>query len=168
MNRKAMKKIAMGLICAAGISAAAPATVNAMDWGGVVGTVLGGAIAYKEVDAYVHYVNDTEEGRQAYYQEMKDSMGVNYDEYHNAMLDTLMNNLTEGVTAHDATIQDKPFLYFLNNDKSFNASCGLGHVMTVNTGLFRISDNIDEVAFVIGHEMGHGMKNHSLKAPRRK
>ena len=168
MNRKAMKKIAMGLICAAGISAAAPAAVNAMDWGGVVGTVLGGAMAYKEVDAYVHYVNDTEEGRQAYYQEMKDSMGVNYDEYHNAMLDTLMNNLTEGVAAHDATIQDKPFLYFLNNDKSFNASCGLGHVMTVNTGLFRISDNIDEVAFVIGHEMGHGMKNHSLKGTQKK
>ena len=63
MNRKTMKMAVMGLICAAGISAAAPATVNAMDWGGVVGTVLGGAMAYKEVDAYVHYVNDTEEGR---------------------------------------------------------------------------------------------------------
>lgn len=45
MNRKAMKMIAMGLICAAGIGAAAPAAVNAMDWGGVVGTVLGGAMA---------------------------------------------------------------------------------------------------------------------------
>lgn len=47
-----------------------------------------------------------------------------------------MERLTNGIGESNPSIYEKTFLYFLNNDTSFNASCGLGHVMTVNMGLF--------------------------------
>lgn len=168
MKKNKLMACIMSAVCAMGITTAGIETASAFDVGGVIGVVLGGAAAYKQIDEYVHYVNDTEEGRQAYFRMTKEEMGVNKDPYYNGMLRTLMQDLTTGVATVDPTVYDKPFLYFLNNDTSFNASCGLGHVMTVNVGLFRISDNIDEVAFVIGHEMGHGMKDHSLKGTQKK
>lgn len=143
-------------------------SVYAVDVGNILGTLISGAAQYKQMDDYINQVNDSEEGRYAYYEQLKQEMGVSEDEYHVEMLDTIMERLTEGIGTTDPSIYDKPFLYFLNNDETFNASCGLGHVMTVNKGLFKISNNIDEVAFVLGHEMRHGMKNHSVGGTKKK
>ena len=40
-----------------------------------------------------------------------------------------MANLTQGVAAVDPTINDKPYLYFVADDDSLNAACGMGHVL---------------------------------------
>lgn len=170
MTRKIKLALTASLLgLSLGLPMAMPMPVEASaDWGSIIGAVIGGASAYKQIDQQMDYVNNTEEGRQQYFAKMKEEQGVSYDAYYNSMLDEIMTNLSNGIAASDPSINDKPFLYFLNADTSFNAACGLGHCMTVNIGLFSISDNIDEVAFVLGHEMGHGMKDHVVKGTRKK
>ena len=58
--------------------------------------------------------NDTEEGRQAVFEEAKKKYGVNEDPTLNARVDTLMKNLSTAVAQIDPSINDKPYLYFIN------------------------------------------------------
>lgn len=146
----------------------APIPTCAANVSGILGAVLGGAVQYKIMDQYIDKINNTEEGRQEYFKSLKKEKGVSDDSYHTNMLDSIMANLSDGVATYDNSIKEKPFLYFLNNDTSFNASCGLGHVMTVNKGLFSISDNIDEVAVVLAHEIAHGTKDHNVHGTKKK
>ncbi len=168
MTNRKLLRTSLALLMTLGLTLPAAPTAQAGNALGIISAVLGGAAQYKVMDKYIDKINNTEEGRQSYLQKLKDEYGVSSDWYHTQMLDTLMENLTDGVAAYDRTIYDKPFLYFLNNDTSFNASCGLGHVMTVNIGLFDISDNTDEIAFVLAHEMAHGMKDHSVHGTKKK
>ena len=93
--------------------------------------------------------------------QIKDKYGVNSDPTANAMLARIMTRLSDAVALTDESIVKKPYNYFVNNDKSFNAFCTLGHNMSVNIGAFtKLNYNEDELAFVIAHEMGHGQKNH--------
>lgn len=168
-TKKAAAAIILGL--AAGFSVCpSPAMpqAEAADVAGMIGSLIYGAEAYRQMDKYLDTVNNTEQGRQEYFQELKKSEGVSSDAYYNSMLDDIMKNLSAGIAASDPSIEKQPFLYFLNPSTEFNAACGLGHVMTVNIGLFKISDNTDEVAFVLGHEMGHGMKNHAMNGTKKK
>ena len=101
------------------------------------------------------------------YQQLRAQYGVNQDPELNAQLDRIMANLTKGIGTVDPTIYDMPYNYFINNEKSFNAFCTLGHNLSVNRGLFSILTMEDEVAVVLAHEMGHGQKNHSAKGMQR-
>ena len=111
----------------------------------------------------VKMLDDTEAGRAELYNEFRKEYGVNNDYYLNQRLDKIMNNLTAAVAVVDPSINDKPYKWFINEDQTINASCSFGHVMMVNTGLFNHITNEDEIAAVIGHEMGHGQKNHVRK-----
>ncbi len=168
MDRRKIIKSGIALLVALGLTVPMAPVAEAGNASGIIGALLGGVVQYKAMDSYIDKINNTEEGRYEYLSELKGQMGVSDDWYYTSMLDSIMENLTEGVAAYDASIYDKPFLYFLNNDTNFNASCGLGHVMTVNIGLFSISDNTDEVAFVLAHEMAHGMKDHSVHGTKKK
>lgn len=132
------KKLAAGVVLMMSLTCAAIPVheAQAFSLGSVLGSVLEGDSAYKELNDYIDKVNNTDEGRTAYFEEMKKEKGVCYDTYHTELLDDIMERLTNGIGESDPSIYEKPFLYFLNNDTSFNASCGLGHVMTVNMGLF--------------------------------
>ena len=116
--------------------------------------------AYKKE---LEHVNQTEEGRQALFTELKSKYGVNEDYELNSRADTLMKNLTAAVAQVDPSIKEKPYLYFVNNEQDINAFCSLGHVMSINTGILKAFPNDDEIAVVIGHEMGHGQKDHAYK-----
>ena len=143
-------------------------SASALDWGAILETTVNGMAIYQQLDKEVKKINDTKEGRQAYFRELKDQKGVCYDGYYEGMLDSIMTRLNDGIGTVDDSIYEKPFLYFLNNDETFNAACGLGRVMTINKGLFSISESVDEVAFVLAHEMGHGMKDHALNGTMKK
>ncbi len=168
MGQRKIAKSALALLLTLGVSVSAAPAAEAGNAVGIIGALISGAAQYKAMDSYIDKINNTDEGRNEYFQEMKGQMGVSNDWYYTNMLDGIMENLSEGVAAYDLSIYEKPFLYFLNSDTSFNASCGLGRVMTVNIGLFSISDNTDEVAFVLAHEMAHGMKNHSVSGTKKK
>ena len=129
----------------------------------VLGSVIAASVQMAETYHQLSQLNDTEEGRQALFQEMKNKQGVNNDPYLNSRVDIIMANLSAGVAKVDPSISKMPYNYYINPDTSFNAACFLGHNMTINTGIFDLLVTDDEIAVVLGHEMAHGQKNHVLK-----
>lgn len=172
MNNISLKK-KIAAACLAGTlavgfqGAAVPAAAEALSTGSIIGAVIGGVAASAQANSYIKRYNNTEEGRQEYFQAMKQKYGVNPDPYLNERVAALMTNLTQAVGSIDASIYEKPYNYFINNEQSFNAFCTLGHNMSINSGLFNVLNNDDEIAVVLGHEMGHGQKDHPAKGIQR-
>ena len=107
--------------------------------------------------------NTTLEGQNYWLNYWKKEKGVNSDPNKNARLHSMMTQLTNAVAKLDPSINDLPYVYFVNNDTSFNAFCTMAHVMSVNSGAFDLVANDDELAAIVGHEMGHGQKDHPYK-----
>ena len=61
----------------------------------------------------------------------------------------------------------KNMKFVVNKDNEVNASTNINNVISVNMGLLQYVETEDELAFVIGHEMGHVTKNHVLKSGTR-
>ena len=108
--------------------------------------------------------NTTLEGQKYWLDYYSKEKGVNDDPNKNERLRAMMTNLTNAVAKIDPTVDDLPYAYFVNNDRTFNAFCAMGHVMSVNAGAFDMVANDDELAAIVGHEMGHGQKNHVYKS----
>lgn len=169
--RPLLKKFTAGVTAAAlgfSLTFSAPKAEAAVSWGGVVGTVISGAAAYSQINSQIKTFNETEEGRTALYNQYCEEMGVNEDPELNRRLTNIMNNLTAAVGQIDPTIYDKPYKYFVTNKEELNAACSLGHVMFVNTGAFKYLATDDEIAAIVGHEMGHGQKDHVAKGSRKR
>lgn len=148
------------------VGAPAPAA-EAADLGTLIkigGIFAQGASLKSQAREVVKHLNESEQGRQSLYQQYKEQKGVDNNPEYTERLDRIMANLTRGVAAVDPTINDKPYLYFVADDDSLNAACSMGHVMMVNRGAFNLLANEDEIAAVVGHEMGHGQKDHVAKS----
>ncbi len=168
LHKKCLAVFSAGVIALSSSYAAIPAPqAEAFEWGNVIGAVIGGAITSTQLNSQIKTYNNTEEGRQAFFETMKKEYGVNEDPELNQRLDVLMGNLTKAIGSVDPTIYDKPYNYFINRETSFNAFCSLGHNMSVNTGLFSVITNDAEIAVVLAHEMGHGQKDHPAKGAKR-
>lgn len=153
--KKLSKKLAAIAVAGTFAFSIIPApTVNA----GILETVIGAGVQYAALNQQLNYYDN--EGREELFQQIQQQYGVNDDPYLNARLDSIMGSLSAAIAQVDPTIEEKPYNYFVNQDKSFNAFCTLGHNISVNTGMFDMVANDDEVAVVLGHEMGHGQKKH--------
>lgn len=162
INRTALT--AAVCLCAGSCVIPAP-SAQAFDLG-VLGTVIEAGAEYQQLNSQLNYLDG--KGRNQYLEQVEKQVGVNQDERANAMLSDVMKRLSASVATTDPSINQKPYNYFVNNDTSFNAFCTLGHNMSVNIGLFNeLNYNEDEVAFVVGHEMGHGQKNHPVAGVKR-
>ena len=131
-------------------------------WGSIIGAGIQMGVQYAAVDNAMKYYDG--EGRYEFFEMMKEKYGVNEDEELNERLDIIMANLSAAIAQVDPSIQQKPYNYFINTDESFNAFCSLGHNISVNTGMFNLVANDAEIAVVLGHEMGHGQKEHVRKS----
>ena len=118
------------------------------------------AIQQQKVRSVIKYFNTTSEGQVELLDEFKAKYGVNEDPVLNSRFSKIMADLSNAVAKVDPSINEKPYKYFINNQNSINAACSLGHVMTVNVGTFANIPNDDEIAAIVGHEMGHGQKDH--------
>ncbi|SHK27693.1 Peptidase family M48 [Selenomonas ruminantium] len=172
MNKKLKTRITTGLtaLCLTiplTLGAPAPRAEAGFDLSNIAGALIGGAAAHSQLNNELHKYNDTEQGRQEMLQHLKKQYGVNHDPYLNNQLDRIMHNLTTGIAAVDPSVYKKPYNYFINNEKTFNAFCTLGHNLSVNTGLYSVLQNEDEIAVVLAHELGHGQKDHPVKGARR-
>ena len=135
-----------------------PAPVQAAGWGNLIGA----GVQYVQLNKEIKYYNN--DGREEYFQQLKEKYGVNEDAGLNEKLDGIMSRLSASIGSTDGSITSKPYNYFINTDTTFNAFCTLGHNLSVNSGLFDLLSNTDEIAVVIGHEMGHGQKDHPAKS----
>ena len=169
MNKKKLMRsgiaLALSISMAGGITLSTPAVAEA-GTGNIIGAIVGGIAASAEMNKEIKYYNTTEEGRQELNNQLREKYGVNDDYALNSQLDRIFTNLTAAIGSQDATIYDRPYLYFINNEDSFNAFCTLGHNMSVNTGLYKYLNNEDEIAVVLAHEMGHGQKDHPAKGAK--
>ena len=170
MKKSLSRKLAIALSAAVlatpiGMNAA-PQTAEA-GWGDVIGAAVGGAVYSAQLNKQIKYYNDTDEGRNELFAQMKEQDGVCDDWSINNRIDGIMESLVAGIGSVDASIYDKPFQYFVNGQEDFNAYCTLGHNMSINQGVFSLTDNEAEIAVVLGHEMGHGMKDHPAKGAKR-
>lgn len=169
---KLKKKIlSLGVSVAFGLGAifsAVPApAAEAFSLGDAIGIGIGVAsmAAQKEqVVRQLEYYDNDDNGREELYQQFRVNQGVNEDYELNQRLDVIMDNLSQAVAQVDPSINERPYKHFINQDSSINASCAMGHVMTVNTGTFANIPSDDEIAAIVGHEMGHGQKNHVYKS----
>ena len=159
--KKVSKKLASLAVAGAIAFSVIPAPTAHAD---ILGTIIGAGVQYAALNQEINYLDN--EGRDEYFQKMQEQYGVNDDPYLNTRLDSIMGNLTAAIAQVDPTINEKPYNYFINNDTSFNAFCTLGHNISVNTGMFNMVANDDEVAVVLGHEMGHGQNKHVQKGIR--
>lgn len=132
--------------------------------GSIAGTIIEGAAMRNQVKQIIKQFNETPEGQEALYKNFREKQGVDETPEYNERLDIIMSNLTRGVAAVDPTINNKPYRYFVAADDSLNAACAMGHVMMVNRGTFKALPNEDEIAAIVGHEMGHGQLNHGAKS----
>jgi predicted Zn-dependent protease len=128
----------------------------------IAGVLVKSAVQYQYFNKQLnHYDND---GRHEYFAQIEEKEGVNDDPVLNEILGNVMTRLSSSIGQTDASITEKPYNYFVNNQTTFNAFCTLGHNISVNTGLFTLlNNNEDEIAVVVAHEMGHGQKGHPIK-----
>ena len=167
-KRKWMRTgIALALSVSMTTGIALPSAVAEAGTGRIIDAVIGGAVAADEMNKQIKYYNTTEEGRQALFQELQEKYGVYYRADLNSQLDRIFTNLTAAIGSMDATVYERPYNYFINQENSFNAFCTLGHNMSVNVGLYSYLSNEDEIAVVLAHEMGHGQKDPPAKGMKR-
>ncbi len=94
-------------------------------------------------------------------QEDMKTHGVDENTLDKQLTDQVMRQLAE----HGAYVLDArslPFRWAVNNKDDFNACCYPTNYISVNRGLVRgLGCNPDELAAVLGHEMTHGLRQHS-------
>lgn len=171
MNKKQLQRqitgaLAASLLAMPMVFGTAPMPTANASGANIFGAIASGIAAHSQLNEVLHKYNDTEEGRQEFLQSMKKEYGVNDDWALNQQLERIMTNLTAGIGSVDPTVYNKPYNYFINSQDSFNAFCSLGHNLSVNTGLYKVLTNEDEIAVVLGHELGHGQKDHPAKGAR--
>ena len=156
-RKSLLTKLVLTTMVGLSLSSATP-RAEAFSIGSAIGAVIGVSAQYAAVNEQISYYNN--EGRDKFLQQTKQKVGVNYDATANAQLARIMQGLSRAVAVDDPSIKEKPYNYFVNDQKTFNAFCTLGHNMSVNIGLFQtLNYNEDEIAFVVAHEMGHGQHN---------
>ena len=99
MKKSLKQKITIGITAAMlatpfGMNAAPQTAEAGFSVGSIIGGIAQGAIQTSKINKMVHYINDTEEGRNEFFEAMQDKYGVNTDWELNQRLDTIMANMT--------------------------------------------------------------------------
>ena len=103
-------------------------------------------------------------------QQQEIQMGVEYAQQINAQLpivrDPELNryiNILGDSIARLTSRRDLDWTFFIVDAQEVNAFAVPGGFVYVNRGLIQRADQMDELAGVLGHEIGHVVKRHSIK-----
>lgn len=79
------------------------------------------------------------------------------------LIDGIMTRLVND-SEYELRINSLPFIWSVNDNEKFNASCYPVNYISINRGLIRnFNLNEDEISSVLAHEMIHGIEQHSAK-----
>lgn len=84
---------------------------------------------------------------------LKRDKPINHDARLNQVANCIARNITQNVGGNWEVV--------VFEDPSFNAFALPGNKIGVHTGLFKLVENQDQLAAVIGHEVGHVLSKHS-------
>ncbi|MFL5622524.1 MAG: M48 family metalloprotease, partial [Gemmatimonadaceae bacterium] len=103
-------------------------------------------------------------------QQQEVQMGQEYAQQINAQLPIIQDpelnryiNVLGDSIARLTSRRDLDWHFFIVDAKDVNAFAVPGGFIYVNRGLIERTDQMDEVAGVLGHEIGHVLKRHTIK-----
>jgi predicted Zn-dependent protease len=89
---------------------------------------------------------------------------VSQDPQKNAMVKRIGNRIAKVASSEYSTAKNFTWEFFvIENDEEANAFCLPGGKVFVYTGLFKYASNDDELAAVMGHEIGHALARHGAE-----
>ena len=138
-----------------------PARVEAIDAWGIAAQALGVLGAYHSaLGAVLALGNDVHAQVESERQDLAEN-GRARNARDIQLIDGIMERLV-----HDGDyvlrVNSLPFTWALTDSPVFNAACYPTDYVTINRGLVRgLNGNVDELAAVLGHEMTHGIRQHS-------
>ncbi len=159
MNHRKAKTGFLALVAAFSIWLSIPAaTVHADNrW---IGILLNGALQWTAVQDQVSAL-DSRQGQPIVLSQFAQKTNYLRSPEHEQYLIKITNRLQNAANQIDPV--GYPFAVYINPDKEFNAACTLAHVVTINAGAFELAKTEDEMAFLLAHEMAHGLKKHNTK-----
>ena len=138
-----------------------PARAEAIDAWGVAAQVLGVVGAYhSSLGAVLALGNDVHAQVQSERQDLAEN-GRARNARDVALIDGIMERLVKDGD-YVLRVNSLPFVWAVNDSPVFNAACYPTDYVSINRGLIRgLNGNVDEIAAVLGHEMTHGIRQHS-------
>ena len=138
-----------------------PARAEAIDAWGIAAQALGVLGAYHSaLGAVLALGNDVSAQVQSERQDIAE-----HGRARNARDILLVDGIMERLV-HDGDyvlrVNSLPFMWAVTDSPVFNAACYPTDYVSINRGLIRgLGGNVDELAAVLGHEMTHGIRQHS-------
>ena len=159
-----MRKTASSLIVALVIAGSVffpPARAEAIDAWGIAAQALGVLGAYHSaLGAVLALGNDVHAQEESRRQDIAEN-GRARNESDIELVDGIMERLVRDGD-YVLRVNSLPFTWAVTDSPVFNAACYPTDYVTINRGLIRgLNGNVDELAAVLGHEMTHGIRQHS-------
>ena len=159
-----MRKTAAAMLSVLVIAAATlfpPARAEAIDAWGIAAQALGVLGAYHSaLGAVLALGNDVNAQVQSERQDIAEN-GHARNANDIALVDGIMERLVRDGD-YVLRVNSLPFTWAVTDSSVFNAACYPTDYVTINRGLIRgLGGNVDELAAVLGHEMTHGLRQHS-------
>jgi Putative Zn-dependent protease len=138
-----------------------PARAEAIDAWGIAAQALGVLGAYHSaLGAVLALGNDVNAQVQSERQDIAEN-GRARNANDIALVDGIMERLVRDGD-YVLRVNSLPFTWAVTDSPVFNAACYPTDYVTINRGLIRgLDGNVDELAAVLGHEMTHGIRQHS-------
>ena len=159
-----MRKTAAAMLSVLVIAAAVlfpPARAEAIDAWEIAAQALGVLGAYHSaLGAVLALGNDVNAQVQSERQDIAEN-GHARNANDIALVDGIMERLVRDGD-YVLRVNSLPFTWAVTDSSVFNAACYPTDYVTINRGLIRgLGGNVDELAAVLGHEMTHGLRQHS-------
>ena len=159
-----MRKTAATMLSVLVIAAATlfpPARAEAIDAWGIAAQALGVLGAYHSaLGAVLALGNDVSAQVQSERQDIAEN-GRARTARDIELVDGIMERLVRDGD-YVLRVNSLPFTWAVTDSSVFNAACYPTDYVTINRGLIRgLGGNVDELAAVLGHEMTHGIRQHS-------
>ena len=158
--RKKLSAVLAAAVLAAGILLPMP-RAQAIDAWAIAAQALGVFGAYKSSLAAVLAMGNDVQAQVASKRQDLEEQGRAKNENDIRLVDSIMERLVKDGD-YVLRANSLPFTWALTDSPVFNAACYPTDYVTINRGLVHgLNGNVDEFAAVLGHEMTHGLRQHS-------
>ncbi|WP_314447070.1 M48 family metallopeptidase [Selenomonas artemidis] len=158
--RKKLSAVLAAAVLAAGILLPMP-RAQAIDAWAIAAQALGVFGAYKSSLAAVLVMGNDVQAQVASKRQDLEEQGRAKNENDIRLVDSIMERLVKDGD-YVLRANSLPFTWALTDSPVFNAACYPTDYVTINRGLVHgLNGNVDELAAVLGHEMTHGLRQHS-------
>ena len=119
---------------------------------------------FKGAARYIQVANISDEQEVAIGKEIEQQLlSQQYELYDNQQVQAYVDNIGQELLNSAANTRDIPYTFHVVVSDEVNAFATPGGFIYITTGLLRAADNQAQLASVVGHEIAHIEKKHSIK-----